>query len=290
MSGGNATAAAAQAGSPPGGPTVHRYGTIVVVGGGCYGSYYVRQLGRAVAAGALACRRVLVVDRDPGCAVGRAIAVGAPPESQDAPAVRGPADPFRAAGIDLTLLEADWGDFFARYLAGAAGDPGALADAVVPSPLMPHLLYDWIVARARERWPGRMVGSAPLHRPPATPWERGAADGTHYVSFAEWMCPINCVEPPLCPEIRGPRTWSVPPALRAYVAAERAAGRELAGPVLFHCTHRAYGVGMIDVRDVLAGDALVAAAGARAAARVLVGTVSHCHGAVSLLELGTPVG
>ena len=47
------------------------FGTIVVVGGGCYGSYYVRQLGRAVAAGALVCRRVLVVDRDANCRVAR---------------------------------------------------------------------------------------------------------------------------------------------------------------------------------------------------------------------------
>jgi hypothetical protein len=74
------------------------------------------------------------------------------------------------------------------------------------------------------------------------------------------------------------------------VAAERAAGRAIAGPVLFHCTHRAYGVGMIDVRDVLAGDSVVAAAGAAASARVLVGTVSHCHGAVNLLDLGAAAG
>jgi hypothetical protein len=290
MSGGSGPTAAAPGGSPARARPVQRYGTIVVVGGGCYGSYYVRQLGRAVAAEALTCRRVLVVDRDRDCTVGRAVAAGAPPEHQDATAGAGLADPFSARGIDLTLVGAEWGEFFAGYLAAAADDPEARADAVVPSPLMPHLLYDWIVARARARWPGRALHSVPLHRPPATPWERRAADGTHYVSFAEWMCPINCVEPPLCPEIAGPRTWSLPPALRAYVAAERAAGRDVAGPVLLHCTHRAYGVGMIDVRDVIAGDAVVAAAGAGVSARVLVGTVSHCHGAVNLLDLGAATG
>ncbi len=46
-----------------------RYGTIVVVGGGCYGSYYVRQLGRASRAGALEWERLLVVDKDQRCAV-----------------------------------------------------------------------------------------------------------------------------------------------------------------------------------------------------------------------------
>jgi hypothetical protein len=106
------------------------------------------------------------------------------------------------------------------------------------------------------------------------------------VSFAEWMCPINCIEPAMCPEIRGPRTWSLPPAVRAYVAAERARGRNLAGPVIFHCAHRAYGVGMFDTREVLAGDQLVASAGADGPADVLVGTVSHCHGALNVLSIG----
>jgi hypothetical protein len=61
----------------------------------------------------------------------------------------------------------------------------------------------------------------------------------------------------------------------------------VSGPVLFVCRHRAYGVGMFDVAEVLAGDAAVAAAGAAGSAvDVLVGTVSSCHGAVSLLHLG----
>ncbi|MDQ3426744.1 MAG: hypothetical protein M3477_02840, partial [Gemmatimonadota bacterium] len=60
-----------------------------------------------------------------------------------------------------------------------------------------------------------------------------------------------------------------------------------AGPVLFVCRHRVYGVGMFDVAAVLAGDAIVAAAGEEhEAVDVVVGTVSACHGAASLLHLG----
>jgi hypothetical protein len=60
-----------------------------------------------------------------------------------------------------------------------------------------------------------------------------------------------------------------------------------AGPVLFVCEHRVFGVGMFDVSAVLAGDATVARAGQeRSAVNVLVGTVSSCHGAASLLHLG----
>ena len=43
------------------------YGTIVIVGGGCYGTYYLTQLRRARAAGALTFDRLIVVDRDAAC-------------------------------------------------------------------------------------------------------------------------------------------------------------------------------------------------------------------------------
>src|SRR5688572_5667842 len=134
-----------------------RFGTIVVVGGGCYGSYYVRQLGRAVAAGALACRRVLVVDRDERCQVGRALAgaaeapAGGPPQHHDFSPVAPELHHFAAAGIELSLIVRPWADFLGGYLGGAAGSDPAVAatpdDAIVPSPLMPHLLYEWLLER-----------------------------------------------------------------------------------------------------------------------------------------------
>lgn len=246
---------------------VQRFGTVIVVGGGCYGSYYVRQLARAERAGALAWSSVVVVDRDPGCAV----------------AVLGAAERPSA----LRVERAEWSDFFDRFLSTAADDPAAHQhDAIVPSPLMPHLMADWLTARARARWPARTIETTPLGAAPAVPWQRAGADGTHYVSFAEWMCPINCIEPVRCPHTRGERTWSLPPAIAAYTATERAAGRPLEGPFLFHCAHRAYGVGMLDVRDVLAADREVATLGrAEGAVAWLVGTVSHCHGALRRIEL-----
>jgi hypothetical protein len=151
---------------------------------------------------------------------------------------------------------------------------------------MPHLVYEWLLDRARARWPGRAVATRPLPRAPSVPWERAAPDATHYVSFAEWMCPINCVEPARCPHTRGPRWWSLPRAVREYADALAAEGLAVAGPVVLHCAHRAWGVGMFDVADVLAGDRVVAAAGTEGPAHVLVGTVSHCHGALNLMQLG----
>ena len=241
---------------------IQRFGRVVIVGGGCYGAYYLRQLGRAQRAGAAEWAELIVVDRDPACAVGQRGRDELPPRT--------------------TLVIAEWRQYFAEYLAVAVCDPARRRDAIVPSPLMPHLMADWLAARARERWPGRHVRTEPLRAAPQVPWQRAGEDGTHYVSFAEWMCPINCIEPAKCPHTRGPRTWSLPIAVRDYADTEAQEGRRLE-PLVFHCTHRTHGVGMIDVADVVDADAVIATTDPRDGASFLIGTVSHCHGALRRL-------
>ena len=244
---------------------VQHYGTIVVVGGGCYGGYYVRQLGRALAAGAIAPKRILVVDRDPACAVAGTLT-----------------PPFE-------LVVSEWREFFAGYLVDAAAHPDATSgDAIVPSPLMPHLMGEWLVTRARERF-GSRVATRGLDEVPTVPWDRAGEDGTHYVSFATWMCPINCIEPRICPHTRGVRDWSMPARVAEHTASRRAAGKSVEDAVLF-CRHRAFGVGMFDTAEVIAADLRIREAGERGATEVLVGTVSHCHGALTRLVIDVPSG
>ena len=133
-----------------------RYGTIVVVGGGCYGSYYVRQLGRAADAGAVAWEHLVVVDRDPSCAVATT------PELR-----AGHRDSPTAA-----VTVAEWRAFFDEYLGATTdGTRADRRDAIVPSPLMPHLMVHWLVARARARWPARDVALRPLAHDPPMPWQ-----------------------------------------------------------------------------------------------------------------------
>src|SRR5512134_817360 len=96
---------------------------VVIVGGGCYGSFYAGQLGRARRKGRVRYRRLLVVDRDPACRVAR--------------------DPGPAADRELVVRE--WSEFFDEWLGASVGQsPGEPPDAIVPSPLMPHLMYDWL--------------------------------------------------------------------------------------------------------------------------------------------------
>ena len=238
------------------------FGRIVIIGGGCYGSWYAQQLQRAEAAGALHSREIVVVDRDPECRVAQRMAEGAYP------------------ALALRLETSTWDEYLIAWL--GQGAPALVNDAMVPSPLMPHLCLDWLMARARQRWPGRQLTVESLPAAPPMPWERAAPDGRHYVSFATWMCPVNCIEPERCPETRETRWWSMPPALESYVAGQRGV---LDGSFIFHCTHRRYGVGMIDAHAIAAADDALAAAVDDSSRRFLVGTVSHCHGALGVLAI-----
>jgi hypothetical protein len=246
-----------------------RFRDIVIIGGGCYGSFYVGQLLRAAERGKAEYRRLLVVDRDPSCRFAREI----------------------GSGDGRELIHQDWDDFFDEFLPGAAaGVGGGPADTIVPSPLMPHLMYRWLVRQAEARWPGRVVETRPVPTSPGTPYDVSAPDGTRYVSYADWICPTHCIEPALCPVIRAPRSWDMVDAMQGLTR-RLARSAPTSGPVLLVCEHRVFGVGMFDASAVAAGNAIVATAGAPGTSvDVVVGTISHCHGAVNLLHLGDARG
>ena len=271
------------------------YGTIVVCGGGCYGGYYVRQLARARAAGALTMDRILVVDQHADCRVARLVAA-IQRNDADGMATHGwqmaradvsvgeRSGETGYRGLPITFVESLWAPFLARWFADALSAPQiASRDAVVPSPLMPHLLSDWVESRVAAHRPGADVSRVPMRARMTTPWQREAPDLAHYASFATWMCPINCIEPPRCPETREPRNWTMPAAVQRAVDAASAVGVTYDVLALFRTTHRAYGVGMFDVTDAMRADAEIAAVAHQATLRVLVGSVSHCHGALAEL-------
>src|SRR2546425_12076901 len=113
---------------------------VAVVGGGCYGTFYAGQLAKAKERGKARFRRVVVVDRDPACRAH--LELGETP--------------------DRVFVAREWDDYFAELLGGAApAAAGEAQDYIVPSPLMPHLMFQWLVGRARGRWAGRAIAGAP---------------------------------------------------------------------------------------------------------------------------------
>ena len=245
-------------------PAPAAFRDIVVIGGGCYGSFYAGQLALARVRGKITFREVIVVDRNPSCQAVRENLLPA----------------------DFSLAAEDWDPFLDRFLDRGPPPPTDPDDAIVPSPLMPHLMAHWLARLAQRRWPGRVAEAVPVSEPLGTPYDVLAPDRTRYVSFADWLCPTHCIEPHVCPVIRGPRTWEMKDALARYVG-ELDRGSPTAGPALFVTRHRAFGVGMFDVAEVRAAREQLAAAVERGAALVMA-TVSSCHGAVGMLRVTGP--
>jgi len=270
---------------------VHEF---VIVGGGCYGTFYARQLERARARGVLTYERVLVVDRDAHCQVTRDL----------------------APSPDRELVVQEWDEFFDEYLSappssphplspspasGEGGRPGsaparhpreggdpvpAPPSYIVPSPLMPHLMFDWLRRLAMKTWPGRSITQQPLTDPVGTPYDTLAPDGTRYVSWADWLCPTHCIEPATCPVIRAPRMWEMSETAKAVVERLSLSG-EVFGPALFVTRHLTDGVGAFSVDDAVAAAELLTTTGASGRpSSLLIGTVSACHGALGLLGVG----
>jgi len=247
-------------------PAAARMRDIVVVGGGCYGTFYATQLAKAKQRGKAAYRTVVIVDRDERCR--------ARLELPDAP--------------DRMFVTSEWDVFFDRFLTtGRPSRTGEERDYIVPSPHMPHLMFEWLVRRARTRFTDRRFAVVPVPGGLTLPYDRTASDHTRYVSFADWICPTHCIEPAICPAIGQPRTWEMSTALQDLAQRLRAEGQSVRGPALFVCQHHVYGVGTFAVESVLEGERIVAeAARSTEEAMVLVGTVSSCHGAVNLLRVG----
>jgi hypothetical protein len=218
---------------------------VVVLGGGCYGCFHARQLVKARRAGRLEYGRLLVVDRNPHCRA-------------------------RTELLDqVELVTEEWTAYLTRYV------PTAPEDAqVVPAPLAPHVLAEWLAGSLRQLRPDLWVSRQPL--PGAYPVAYDVAVGDRrYLSEAAWRCPATCPEPQVCPATRGPRAWD----LGATVAAHA----DL--PVLrFFCRHLVYGVGTIPVAQLQAARRWLASHAAPGQ-RVGVLTTSRCHGVGSCLVL-----
>lgn len=233
---------------------------VLIVGGGCYGGHFAHSLARARRRGGESFD-LWIVDRNENCPAGVEI--------------DGDAD---------RVVVAEWSVFLGSYLGGAAPERARRGrDLLVPSPLAPHLFADWLASR----WEERPVDSIPFPISPELPYQKELLDGGRAISHADWLCPIHCIEPRLCPATRQLRDWELARSLLSLARRLRQIeSAPCVGPLLAQCVHWREGVGVM-----VLGDWLVAAERAQralggGAGTVLAATTSSCHGVAHLLRIG----
>jgi hypothetical protein len=143
-------------------------------------------------------------------------------------------------------------------------------DQLVPAPLMPHLLWEWLAAELG-------LGFAPPPRSWGLPYEY-VSGGAVYISAAAWTCPATCVEPAHCPVLHAPRDWDL-----AELIEDRALQLGMAAAV-FRCLHFAMGVATVPATDLVSARSRLGKLGSEQP--VLVATTSRCHAAVGALAAG----
>jgi hypothetical protein len=184
---------------------------------------------------------------------------------------------------DVALYVQEWGDFLDGWLDARSRSPD---DRLVPSPLMPHLMAEWLLRKARATYGEGRAALIPATAPAGTPFDMlHPVDGVRYLSHADWTCPVHCIEPATCPVIKAPRQWEMGDTVGAWTTAHRE-HHPTAGPVLFTCRHLTHGVGMYPVTDAFRAleelDLLVTQHGR---ADLVIGSISACHGAMAVLRV-----
>lgn len=234
----------------------------IVLGGGCFGTFYVRQLLRG--AGRLGVGVVHVVDKDSECRVRRDF---------------GP-DPR------LTYHVQDWKDFLFPYFDRALarherGEP--VDDRYIPPTFAPHILMELFLDRASRDVASIRFEKKPFENSVGTPVDILLPAGTRALSFATWTCPASCIEPPTCPHTRGPKDWDMKEYLVGAVHEPPLQGIESLH--VFQCRHYAMGVGTVAVREILEEYVrfreTIRKPGRHVAA---MASVSSCHGLIGLVE------
>lgn len=238
----------------------------IVLGGGCYGSFYTGQLIRAAEAGAIPRPEIVVVDH------------GEQPKAMRELA----GDPR------VRHVRQDWDDFFDAHFEDLSADA---EDQVVPPPFTPHLALAWLLRSLRSKRPSVSWEIEPFRQLPVTPFVHQADNGTLTASHAGWICPVHCVEPSICPKTRGPRSWDMAETARALAASLGQHGQPVQQVHLLQCLHFTFGVGTYPAAALVEarGQILAASFDSDLPVRAVVGTVSRCHGAMHLLKghLGT---
>lgn len=143
--------------------------------------------------------------------------------------------------------------------------------SVVPDHTAPHVFFQ-LFLKLLASDPQTKTKSVELIALPealGTPFEKDLKTGLRALSYATWVCPLECDEPDHCPAKDDARDWHMGNMLREKIPAL----------VLFECDQLAYGVAHIPLRTLQSEwEHVRGHVTSQKTASLTVATVSKCHG------------
>lgn len=247
----------------------------IVLGGGCFGTFYARQLLRAKN---LSFEKIIVVD---------------------VKGIKNPCQAFQELGEGggkIQYVFSDWKEFFYPYLdqkINEAAHGKVSRDHYIPPTFAPHVLMEAFLNILQKRFPEilirpepmSMVADQKLEGQPSTlikdkiqiPFHMLLPSGNLALSFSTWICPATCIEPPTCPVTRGPKDWD----MKTKILESMQINTNVDYISVLQCRHLTMGVGTIPVQEIV-NEYLKFQEVARVPGThgLTMASVSSCHGLV----------
>lgn len=114
-------------------------------------------------------------------------------------------DPELQTGeVDSRFTQTSYSDFISQRL--TCQDRNA-RDSLIPDHTAPHVFFQVCLDFIAKHAPDAVITLAESRPPLGLPFEMPTTHGVTPLSYATWVCPLECEEPATCPAIAGERKW-----------------------------------------------------------------------------------
>lgn len=185
---------------------------IYVLGGHALSLEYMERLLRAKTKGLLPFEKLYYIDENPECIAAKKI------------------------GNQAQRIPKTYDDFLLDLMESNKSETNSF---VIPDHTAPHVLFrlflNFLDKKGKDL--GIQSNVIPYNEDLKLPYQKLLDSGICALSFATWICPIDCDEPDHCPGIDNSRTWDFQKTFEHYDQNET-----LKSVHLFYCDQLAYGV------------------------------------------------
>lgn len=248
--------------------TTKEVGPIYVLGGGPLACRYLQELSEAQSAGELSYSKLHFVD-----------------PSSEPPALE-------KFGEKAHFIENTYTAFLEEMIKAHQGS-GLEAGLLIPDHSAPHVLFQVFLdlIRQHEIYRDRIIRITPFPDPnhpsgefPKTPFLKTFDSGICAVSYANWVCPVECEEPNICPAIKDPRTWNFNETFAHYTKDHHT--DPTLSVHLFSCLQLVRGVAFIPMDHIFhEWNRLVHKMEHEKKVNLFVATFSKCHGIIGTARI-----